>query len=285
MYEYGARNYDPAVGRFFSIDNYAESFLDLTPYQYAGNNPVYFIDKNGEYIYIWDEGKGYKFDGGKLFGKDENGNWAVHTPEAGSFLDQVYTGLKQMYEFDTGADSGGSGDSFSNWFLNLFNNDNINANIKKEFARKGKDKRGAFHDNGYIYLDLEITKKIKAFTENGRFEKMDLFLIVAHELAHALSYNVISKDVRQKEWFVTEKERVSIDEIFAVGMENYLRGERNLPLRTHYIGPNNDPSLFEKSRIYNKNKETGQFEMTTAALQIFNNYKKSIQQIGIQWKD
>jgi len=27
MYEYGARNYDPTVGKFFSMDNYAENFL------------------------------------------------------------------------------------------------------------------------------------------------------------------------------------------------------------------------------------------------------------------
>ncbi len=285
MYEYGARNYDPAVGRFFTIDNYAESFLNLTPYQYAGNNPVYFIDKNGEYIYIWDEGKQYKFDGGKLFGPGENGEWTLYTPKAGSFLEQVYTALKQMYEFDTGDGSGSSGGSFSNWFLNLFNNDNINATIKNNERRRGTSYEGNHFDGTFLFLDFELAKNIKTFTTNGRFEKMDLFLIVAHELAHVLSSNIISKDIRQKEWFTTGSKIVTIDEIFAVGMENYLRGERSLPLRTHYIGPNNDSSLFEKSRIYNKNKETGQFEMTTPGLQIFNNYKKSTQQKGIKWKD
>src|SRR5690606_24229775 len=87
MYEYGARNYDPAVGRFFNIDNYAEKFSNMTPYQYAGNTPTYFIDKNGEYIYVYDEGQTYKFDAGKLYAKGEDGNWAEHTPKAGSFLE------------------------------------------------------------------------------------------------------------------------------------------------------------------------------------------------------
>src|SRR5690606_17547674 len=80
IYEYGARNYDPAVGRFFNIDNYAEKFSNMTPYQYAGNTPTYFIDKNGEYIYVYDEGQTYKFDAGKLYAKGEDGNWAEHTP-------------------------------------------------------------------------------------------------------------------------------------------------------------------------------------------------------------
>lgn len=48
MYEYGARSYDPALGRFFNMDNYAENYFDFTPYQYAANNPVYFIDVNGD---------------------------------------------------------------------------------------------------------------------------------------------------------------------------------------------------------------------------------------------
>ncbi len=280
MYEYGARNYDPAVGRFFSIDNYAESFLDLTPYQYAGNNPVYFIDKNGEYIYIWDEGKGYKFDGGKLFGKDENGNWAVHTPEAGSFLDQVYTALKQMYEFDTGDGSGGSGGSFSNWFLNLFNNNDYNVEIFQKFGKPRTN-----HDSGIINISLK--QIVEVYTANKKFEKSDLLLVIAHELGHALSCYTVNKNGIDQTWLETKEFVAKRDEIFAMIVENIIRSEFNIAKRTHYLGPNvkNDsPSTFERSRIYNENKETKQFELTPQALQIFNDYKKSIQNQGIKWE-
>jgi RHS repeat-associated protein len=46
-YDYGMREYDAQIGRFFRIDPIAEKFTCLTPYQYASNDPIANIDIDG----------------------------------------------------------------------------------------------------------------------------------------------------------------------------------------------------------------------------------------------
>lgn len=48
MIDFGARWYDPAIGRFPSTDRYAEDFSFQTPYAYALDNPIIHIDINGD---------------------------------------------------------------------------------------------------------------------------------------------------------------------------------------------------------------------------------------------
>ena len=52
-YDYGARFYDPVIGRWGSVDPLAEKYYALTPYQYAGNTPVNAVDIGGKlFIFV-----------------------------------------------------------------------------------------------------------------------------------------------------------------------------------------------------------------------------------------
>ena len=80
MYDYGARNYDAALGLFNTMDPLCEKYYHISPYTYCGGNPVRNIDENGDSICVL-----IQFDGAKGFGhmgvllqKDKN-TWVYYS--------------------------------------------------------------------------------------------------------------------------------------------------------------------------------------------------------------
>ena len=47
-YDYGARNYDAFLPVFTSIDPLCEKYYHISPYAYCANNPIMFVDPDGE---------------------------------------------------------------------------------------------------------------------------------------------------------------------------------------------------------------------------------------------
>ncbi|WP_280697186.1 RHS repeat-associated core domain-containing protein [Dysgonomonas sp. PF1-14] len=52
MYDYSARYYDPALGRFSTVDPLAEKYYSISPYVYCLNNPLKYIDPNGDSVRV-----------------------------------------------------------------------------------------------------------------------------------------------------------------------------------------------------------------------------------------
>ena len=66
-YDYGARHYDPAIGRLTTMDPLAEKYYSTSLYAYCDNNPVKYVDPTGMFASpIYDEK-------GNLLGTDDKG--------------------------------------------------------------------------------------------------------------------------------------------------------------------------------------------------------------------
>jgi RHS repeat-associated protein len=76
-YDYGARHYDAALGIWHGMDPLAESYYSQSPFHFSGNNPIFFLDRNG-----------MNYDG---FTVDSVGNIQYVNDEGGDDYDVIYT--------------------------------------------------------------------------------------------------------------------------------------------------------------------------------------------------
>jgi RHS repeat-associated protein len=52
-YDFGARIYDSRLGRWLSVDPLTKDFPDESPYTFATNNPLYYVDPDGKKSYTY----------------------------------------------------------------------------------------------------------------------------------------------------------------------------------------------------------------------------------------
>ncbi len=76
-YDFGARMYDPGIGRFTGMDSRAEDYCDTSPYAYCLNNPIKNTDPDGRGV--WSRGAKLLWHVGKSVAK--NGWKALNTAE------------------------------------------------------------------------------------------------------------------------------------------------------------------------------------------------------------
>ncbi len=52
QYDFGARIYNPRLGRWLSTDPLQSDYPSMSPYNYVANSPIVYIDPDGERIYV-----------------------------------------------------------------------------------------------------------------------------------------------------------------------------------------------------------------------------------------
>ncbi|MBR9914714.1 MAG: hypothetical protein GYB32_07795, partial [Algicola sp.] len=239
-YDYGARNYDASLGRFMNIDRFAEKYENMNPYQYTFNNPIRFIDVNGDYVFIGinnDDGDqiySVLYDGGKAYHYTKDNNGKITKGEeydgASNFVAQATKTLDKLKS------SGKTGKGLVNYFSGA--NNNITIRSGEENYEKG----------GVVNLNLNRMQKTN--TTDG-YTDSPFHVSLGHELAHRVDKNTR----RNTEWAQPWIGRAVDSEIYASHIENMIRTESGMPLRTHYgtlLSINGDKKSYsgnEKGRL------------------------------------
>lgn len=117
MYDYGARNYDVAIGRWMNVDPLAERHPDYTPYAYVLNNPLRYIDPTGM---TEEEG-----DPGKSFWQTVKG-WFSSKKSTGT----VYVGEVEEYKPEIFSEE---------WFKNFFSFESYKKSYEDSEFNKERD--------------------------------------------------------------------------------------------------------------------------------------------------
>ena len=220
MYDYGVRFYDQTLGRWHSMDPLAEKYYSISPYAYCANNPVRYVDPDGRKIRV-SHNQNADYDW-----QEHNGKWAFYDNNNNIFADNN-TFIEQLSDALTKLMNGGE--------------------TGKELVSNLSDMEDVITigPGRNVYLEEYSTVGWNPYgrsnvpTQNGEDSNVP-FVSLGHELAHALDHK--QKTANSTTWIRGDTygtEDIPNSEIYSTHIENKIRAENRLKLRTHYIVDHN----------------------------------------------
>ena len=226
IYDSFAR-FQNTYGRFMSIDPKAESFYHISPYAYCAGDPVNLVDPDGKLICVTVGTEVY-------FWRQLNNKWGFYNGDdvkysgSNKFINQVGCALNEIMA---------SGETGYNLIESLSNRREVFQIYNLNDVRSDKYTETCFSDT-HIVWNIDTPESVPTTTGSSSNAVVNL----GHELAHAQYKYVLNG--KNKTWFRIstwdkDKERyidesVKRSEIHTTHIENVLRANMGLPLRTHY---------------------------------------------------
>ncbi len=219
-YDYGARHYDAALGRFHTNDRFAEKYYSMSPYQYGANNPVGNIDVNGDSIVttLTTEIDGKMTNIDYTYRTGANGEYGFFDAQGSrysgddSFMNSLTDALSNLRKGKVG---------------NALVNELINSERMVNIANRKNN--SADLDGNYILWNPSNTEG--GLDQNGSTNRPS-YISLGHEMAHI--QDVWRGTYNKNTWFNIQGKSIPNAEKYATHIENQIRSEHNLSLRAYY---------------------------------------------------